>query len=102
MARGGARPGAGRKIGQKAAHTLDAAKGKALLIQMYLEQIRPINQALIDKALSGDIGAIKELHDRVYDKARQPIDGKVTGELTISIAESVVKKHVNNTPPSAE
>jgi hypothetical protein len=102
MANGGARPGAGRKKGSVASHTRDAAAGKALLIKMYLEKIRPINEALIAKAMSGDIAAIKELHDRVYDKARQPIDGKVIGELTISIAETVAKKHVSNPTPSTE
>ena len=32
---------------------------------MIIENIRPINQALIDKALLGDIQAIKELHEVV-------------------------------------
>lgn len=80
---GGARPGAGRKKGQKAAHTLDAAKGKEILISMYLERIRPINEALLKKAEEGDIAAIKELHDRVYNKAAQPVTGPLGGPIQI-------------------
>lgn len=73
----------GKKGGRpKAAHTITAEKGKALLIQMYLEQVRPINQALIDKALTGDVPAIRELHDRTQGKANQSID--IKGNLTIS------------------
>lgn len=73
----------GRPKGSKATHTIQAEQGKALLIQMYLEQVRPINQALIDKALTGDIPAVKELHDRVYGKSPQPLEhsGEVTSKI---------------------
>lgn len=73
---GGKREGAGRK---KAPHTIEKEAAKAELIRMYCENIRPINEALIKKAKKGDIQAIKELHDRVYGKATQPLsndDGK--------------------------
>lgn len=83
MAKGGARPGAGRKKGSKASHTLKAEQGKALLIQMYLENIRPINEALLSKAKEGDMQAIKELHDRVYGKSLQPIQGNIDTNVTI-------------------
>jgi hypothetical protein len=92
MNRGGKRIGAGRKIGSRAQHTLQAEQGKALLIQMYLENIRPINQALIDKAKSGDIQAIKELHDRVYNKAAQPLTGGDGGAIQIAGVEINVRK----------
>ena len=65
----------GKKGGRpKAAHTLAAETAKAKLIEMYVANIVPINQALIDKALSGDVSAIRELHDRVYGKASQPVE----------------------------
>ena len=51
-----------------------AETAKAKLIEMYVANIVPINQALIDKALSGDVSAIRELHDRVYGKASQPVE----------------------------
>lgn len=74
----------GKKGGRpKAAHTLQAEAGKALLIKMYMENIKPINEALLNKAKSGDIAAIKELHDRVHGKANQAVD--VTGEVGIKI-----------------
>jgi hypothetical protein len=76
----------GRKGGRKKfVSTINAEKGKALLITMYLENIRPINQALIDKAKDGDIQAIKELHDRVYNKATQPVSGPNGGEITVKL-----------------
>lgn len=67
---GGKRPGAGRK---KASHTIQAEAAKAELVRMYCENVRPINEALIQKAKQGDIAAIKELHDRVFGKAAQPL-----------------------------
>ncbi len=67
----------GRPKGSKAWHTLEAEKGKAALIEAYLKNIRPINEALIAKATAGDIQAIRELHDRVYGKPNQPIEGKL-------------------------
>lgn len=66
--------------GIKSGCTVEAEKGKAELIRMYLENIRPINEALIIKAKGGDIGAIKELHDRVYGKPAQ--DLRFSGEIT--------------------
>lgn len=82
----------GRPKGSKAAHTLQAEQGKALLVQMYLENVRPINQALIDKAKNGDIAAIKELHDRVYNKAAQPLTGGDGGAILISGVDVIVRK----------
>lgn len=92
MAKGGKRPGAGRPKGSVASHTLDAARGKALLIQMYLDNIRPINEALIRKAKEGDMQAIKELHDRVYNKAAQPLTGGDGGAILISGVDVTVRK----------
>jgi hypothetical protein len=87
MGHGGYRPNSGRRKGSKASHTLQAEKGKALLIQMYLENVRPINQALIDKALAGDIQAIRELHERVYGKVTQPIGGDKDNPIIIQGVE---------------
>ena len=73
----------GRPKGSKARHTLEAEQGKAALVRAYLENIKPINQAIVTKAITGDIQAIKELHDRVYGKPNQPIEG--TLEVTTKI-----------------
>ena len=86
MAHGGKRPGAGRKKGQKAAHTTQAQKAREELIRAYIENIKPINEALIKKAKEGDIQAIRELHDRVYGKPMQAMElsGKDGGPIEIS------------------
>lgn len=84
----------GRKGGRpKGLNAINAEKGKALLIQMYLENIKPINQALIDKAKSGDIQAIKELHDRVYNKAAQPLTGGDGGAIKIQGVDITVRSN---------
>jgi len=57
----------GRPKGSKVSHTLKAQAEKQATIQMYADNVKPIVQALIDKAKAGDINAIKELHKRVYE-----------------------------------
>lgn len=47
-----------------------------------LPLIRPV---LIAKAIEGDMGAIKEIHDRVMDKAKQPTDITTDGESIIPL-----------------
>lgn len=81
MGHGGARKNAGKKKGTKASHTLQAEQAKAELIKAYIENIKPINQALIDEAKKGNIQAIKELHDRVYGKVALPITGAEGGPI---------------------
>ncbi len=84
IARANGRKG-GRPKGKLAQKTIDAAAGKALLIKMYLENIIPINEALLRKAKYGDMQAIKELHDRVYNKAAQPMTGGDGGDIKVRI-----------------
>jgi len=78
----GTAPGPGRpedtpeqKIIKKATKELIAEYKEALGEALPL--IRPI---LVAKALDGDIGAIKEIHDRVMDKAKQPTDVTTNGK----------------------
>lgn len=47
-----------------------------------LPLIKPI---IIAKALEGDMSAIKEIHDRVMDKAKQPTDITSDGESIIPL-----------------
>lgn len=47
-----------------------------------LELIKPV---LIEKAVKGDVQAIKEIHDRVMDKAKQPTDLKLSGDITVNV-----------------
>lgn len=49
-----------------------------------LPEIQPI---IRKKALEGDITAIKEIHDRVMDKAKQPTDMNLSGELIVNVTD---------------
>ena len=57
-----------------------------------LPQIRPI---LIAKAVEGDMVAIKEIHDRVMDKSKQPTDITSDGE---KISNQVLVKFIDGKP----
>lgn len=62
-----------------------------------LPLIRPI---LIAKALEGDMTAIKEIHDRVMDKAKQPSEMEVRGNVTIN--RILFDDFDNSTQPKTE
>lgn len=59
------------------------------LIQEYKESLGEalplIKPIIIAKALEGDMTAIKEIHDRVMDKAKQPTDVTSNGESIVPI-----------------
>ena len=76
----------------------NAAKGKLWsdAIRMELAQdkqrIRKLVRALLDKAESGDVSAIKELGDRLEGKPHQTIGGDTpTGEIPVSMTVKYVK-----------
>lgn len=64
-----------------------------------LPLIRPI---IIAKALEGDMTAIKEIHDRVMDKAKQPTDITTNGKDILPDPEiqakidSTITKYLND------
>lgn len=74
----------GRPKGSKSATTLRVEEARQQLIKAYMDNIVPINEALVKKASEGDLQAIKELHDRVYGKSLQPTDINVKGDLKLS------------------
>lgn len=84
MKNGGKRPGAGRPKGSITKSTKDAILAKEALIKAYLENIKPINEALIKKAKAGDMVAIKELHDRVYGRSMQPMELEAKGNIILT------------------
>lgn len=63
------------KIAKRATKELIAEYKEALGESLAL--IKPV---LIAKALEGDVSAIKEIHDRVMDKAKQPTDITTNGK----------------------
>jgi hypothetical protein len=80
MANGGKRPGAGRKKGGKASHTLKAEQDRKYLIEQVIKEIEPLVSALIKQGKAGNITALKEIFDRVL--------GKVTDDIRIGMANS--------------
>ena len=60
---GGKREGAGRKIGSKASHTLEAEKAREFVVNKVVENLEPLMEAKLDLAL----GHKKETPDgKVY------------------------------------
>ena len=64
----------GRPRGSKARHTLQAEAIRAYLIEEVIKQKVGITKALIKKAKSGDITAIKEVYDRVLGKPKEQVE----------------------------
>lgn len=76
---GGARPGAGRP-------KLEATKFREELIKAIERNARPLADALVNKGLTGDVPAIKEIADRGLGKAPQALDLSTLGkELKITL-----------------
>ncbi len=71
---GGKRIGAGRPKGRKNDTTLEAEAGRLALIKAYMDNIGPLNDSLIEKALEGDVPAHKEIRDRVHGKSAQAVE----------------------------
>lgn len=69
--RGGLRKGAGRP---KAVRTIEKDKLKDYIAQRIAENAEPIITALVEKALTGDVLATRELFDRGFGKATQAIE----------------------------
>lgn len=67
------------------------------LIEEYKESLGDalplIKPVLIAKALEGDMTAIKEIHDRVMDKAKQPTDITSGGEKILIMPQELIDKH---------
>lgn len=92
MANGGARPGAGRKKGSKASHTLEAEYYRKVLIQEIIANAEPLAKVLVQKGLSGDIPALKEINERSLGKVKDNVDltskGKQLGAAVIKIIKT--------------
>ena len=92
-------PGGGRpkdtledKIIKKATKQLIAEYKEGLSEALVL--IRPV---LIAKALEGDVSAIKEIHDRTMDKAKQPTDINLEGNITQGVVFLPSKDELDTT-----
>jgi hypothetical protein len=78
MSKGGSRPGAGRKPGSKAPHTIQAEAYRAELIRRVIASKGPLIDALIQKGLTGDVPALKEINERTLGKVKDV--SEITGK----------------------
>lgn len=99
---GGKRKGAGRKKGSKASHTLEAQAVKQLYIEKAQEYALPILEALVAKALEGDVSAIREFNDRAFGKAPQAITGPEGKQLVIQITGETALRYGATTSQDTE
>jgi hypothetical protein len=60
------------------------------------ERLRRIAERLLDKAEEGDLGAIKEVGDRIDGKAAQAIVGADGGDLVIKTITRVILDHADD------
>jgi hypothetical protein len=81
MALGGKRPGAGRKKGSS---TKEALAYRELLLKRVEEEKGELIDALIAKAKTGDIAALKEINERTMGKVVQPIGGENGGPIILT------------------
>ena len=60
------------------------------------EALPLIKPVIIAKALEGDMQAIKEIHDRVMDKAKQPTDLTSNGETINQVLVKFIDEPTKN------
>lgn len=57
------------------------------LVQGRAERLRKLAEVLIDKAAGGDVGALKEIGDRLDGKPAQAVTGADGKELVVRIVD---------------
>jgi len=71
----------GKKGGRKkASHTVTTEAGRAFVVATIARNLKPLIDAMVEKALKGDTQAFKELFDRGWGKPQQAIDHTSKGE----------------------
>lgn len=93
MAKGGARPGAGRKPGPA---SIEREKMKAYIAERIAENGEMIVNALLKKASKGDVLAVRELFDRGFGKATQAISNEDGVPFVLQIAQEIADKNNRN------
>lgn len=96
MASGGKRPGAGRKKGSKASHTLQAEAGRAFVVATIARHLKPLLAAMVEKAKEGNVQAFSELMDRGWGRPAQAME--LTGKDGQQLAITLVKYGGEATP----
>jgi hypothetical protein len=49
------------------------------------DKLRAVAEALVNKAISGDVQAIREVADRLDGKVPQAVDASVSGNITVQL-----------------
>ena len=74
----------GKKGGRPVArHTLEASALRAYIVKEVVKRKQKLVKAMIDKAVEGDIIAIREALDRTLGKAKEQVDITVTRPIPI-------------------
>lgn len=71
--KGGARPNSGPKLGAKYKKTIAREAAVAYLTRRIEENIEPLTNALIQKALTGETPALKEAFERGLGKVKETV-----------------------------
>lgn len=77
------KPGPGRKKGSKDTRTLEVEALRNMYVDLAKRKGLPVAEALLKKAVKGDVQAIKEFNDRVFGRAPQQVQH--TGEVVLKI-----------------
>lgn len=87
MPKGGKQPGAGRPKGAISKSTKEALAFKEYLIKRVIKEKNDLITALLTKAKSGDVMAIRELLDRALGKAKESVEltGSEGGAIEIDL-----------------
>jgi len=81
------------RTGKKSGYNEKAVELRIDLINKAVNSKSDINQALIDKAKTGDVPAIKEVFDRTLGKATEYIDVTSNGEALPTPILNVLFNH---------
>lgn len=91
---------AGRPRGKLAVSTLSAIEARKWFTEQVTKNIEPLFNVLYNKALQGDIIAIKELFDRSYGKAPQGLyQSDQQGNPIVFMPLELMQKHELETTP---
>ena len=74
MNHGGKRKNSGRPKGGLASHTLEAQTLRQYMIQEVIANKKELVEALIEKAKSGEVSALKEVFDRSLGKVKDSME----------------------------
>ena len=80
----------GRPKGSKARHTLKAMALRAYIIDEVVKEKKKLVKAMIDKAIGGDIIAIRESLDRTLGKSKEQVDVTSGGEKIEGVKVTIV------------